>query len=340
MLPPSPSRRPRCAFTLVELLVVIAIIAVLIGLLLPAVQKVREAAQRSRCQNNLKQIGLAVHGYHDANGFLPPAWNGYSATLSGRLSPATPRQGMLPGTLHFYILPFIEQASLYQQATTPYGSMTAGVFDKNVPIYLCPSDPSRDQVKTSMSGTKAAFTNYSANLMVFDPNRMGSITTNLPDGTSNTVIMGERWQTCALNNGSFTQSLWAQYPGGAGTSTPIASLQPEWPQYSAEFGIWDAGYTTGRALPNFANKDGDLARTSVAPPYTAANTAGWFGFQTLGKGLGSNNCNYMTLSSCHPGVIEVGLGDGSTRAVGNAVSTLTWLQACHPSDGSILGSDW
>jgi hypothetical protein len=246
---------------------------------------------------------------------------------------------MLPGTLHFYILPYLEQGNVFALATAPYGSMTTGVFDTNIPVFICPSDPSRGIV-TWGNTTKAAFTNYSDNLMVFDPNNMGSLTNRLPDGTSNTVIVGERWQTCGLNSGSFTQSLWGQYPGGAGSALAIASLNPDWPQYSAFFGTWDAGYTGGRALPNFANKGGDTVRTSVTPPYTATNTAGWIGFQTMGMGLSGTNCNYMTLSSCHTNSIQVCMGDGSTRAVSNGVSVLTWLQACNPSDGSVLGSDW
>ncbi|OWK41926.1 hypothetical protein FRUB_04004 [Fimbriiglobus ruber] len=252
------------------MLVVIAIIAILIGLLLPAVQKVREAASRLTCGNNLKQIGLAVHSYHDANGFLPPAWNGYSVSMSGRATPATPKTGMLPGTLHFYILPYIEQTALFQLATTPYGSMTPGVYTTSIKTYLCPSDASRG-VTQNYSNTTAGFTNYSDNLMVFDPNKPGQLTTIMVDGTSNTVMFGERYQTCALNSGSFTQSLWAQYPGGQSSPLAISSLVADQPAYASPFGYWDAGYTTGRPLPNFANKGGDTARTSV-PPLTPART--------------------------------------------------------------------
>jgi prepilin-type N-terminal cleavage/methylation domain-containing protein/prepilin-type processing-associated H-X9-DG protein len=145
---PSP-RTARCrhAFTLIELLVVIAIIAILIGLLLPAVQKIREAAARLQCQNNLKQMGLAFHNYHDANSKFPSG--------SVQTCPAGTVAGSSTGCHYFYgafvqILPYIEQdnlAKLYNPSIpTNEGTGNQTFEQQNVKIYGCPSDPRAAQL--------------------------------------------------------------------------------------------------------------------------------------------------------------------------------------------------
>src|SRR5436305_1428340 len=130
----------RPGFTLVEILVAIAIVGVLIGLLLPAVQMVREAANHSRCRNNLRQIGLAVHQLEQAKGELPPAWG----SLPRRLNAAT--QEFSSGSVFFQLLPFMEQEPLFRQSYRKDTTCPGGCYLEEpiratiVATYVCPSD--------------------------------------------------------------------------------------------------------------------------------------------------------------------------------------------------------
>jgi prepilin-type N-terminal cleavage/methylation domain-containing protein/prepilin-type processing-associated H-X9-DG protein len=203
--PPLAIRRLR-AFTLIELLVVIAIIGILIALLLPAVQKIREAAARLQCQNNLHQIGLALHNYHGAQGYFPPAFVGNPGT--------TPKNNPAPAGWGWgtWILPYIEQGPLYDQlnptvngipgpltdpATTPLGLLC----QTRIKTYICPSDlaPLTNDQRGFHAYSSYAAVGGSAGTSGNSLNQNGVMyqaskirITDIPDGTSNTVVVGER----------------------------------------------------------------------------------------------------------------------------------------------------
>jgi len=189
-------------FTLIELLVVIAIIAILIGLLLPAVQKVREAAARMTCSNNLKQMGVGLHNYHGTVNHFPPA---YKDLGSG---------GVGQGSLCYFLLPYIEQDNIYKLGGTNLDAYQAfdgsGSFTNmntaaanTIKTYLCPSDPTTQPPPTWTYGWVVG--SYACNNEVFgDPASPGwtsnlataSMPASFPDGTSNTIGFAEKYARC------------------------------------------------------------------------------------------------------------------------------------------------
>jgi prepilin-type N-terminal cleavage/methylation domain-containing protein/prepilin-type processing-associated H-X9-DG protein len=225
-------RVPSCpGFTLIELLVVIAIIAVLVSLLLPAVQKVREAANRTQCTNNLKQIGLACHHYHDSYRCLPP---GYFAAAS--YPETTPGWGW-----GAYLLPYLEQEPLYRQISfTQPMQQNPAVIGTMLKVFLCPSDLPPPQPFAITDGTlepivSAAPSSYAAS--VGDDNSEADAPTgngvfyrnskirfaDITDGLSNTTILGDRaW--------SQVQGIWA---GAINNGITRAGSRNVWPNATA-----------------------------------------------------------------------------------------------------------
>jgi len=294
------SLRYRYAFTLIELLVVIAIIAVLIGLLIPAVQKVREAAARMKCSNNLKQIALAVHGYHDAHNRFP------ENTLPGANGPYGPQTKAWSWLAR--ILPYAEQDNLYRQAGIPARTLYDGrdVVATPVKLYLCPSDsanlPRDDAADLGMWNPPfitSAPTNYKgvsgANWGWGDPQWRNPGTNNswdglnegdgvfyrvdwkspkgllaITDGTSNTFLIGESlpqhtlWSAWAYANSSFATCAIppnVQYP-------PNNDYAIQW-EYSTNFRSRHSGGM------NFALADGAvrfISDTIVLTTYRALAT--------------------------------------------------------------------
>jgi prepilin-type N-terminal cleavage/methylation domain-containing protein len=160
-----PSRRG--GFTLIELLVVIAVIAVLIGLLLPAVQKVRAAAHRTQCANNLKQLGLAAHNYHDSFTQLPPLYDGPDTSLV-----TYPSSGLKGVNLFFLLLPYLEQDNVVNASPgNAYGYLsgtTTQALSLVIKVFLCPSDPTVPTGSTSTGWPGGlGISNYAANYQVF-----------------------------------------------------------------------------------------------------------------------------------------------------------------------------
>ncbi len=216
------ARSARTAFTLIELLVVIAVIGILIGLLLPAVQKVREAAARIKCANNLHQIGLALHGYHDAVNGLPPGYAASAAYFDGATD-TSPGWGWAA-----FLLPYAEQGNLYQSIhfDQPVESAAnAGAVQTMLPLFLCPSDqtPTSAFAVTDPFGAPVALmapSSYAAcvggdesdvfaltGLGVFYRNSQTHFT-DITDGLSETILVGDK----AWSN---AEGVWAGAPSGA-----------------------------------------------------------------------------------------------------------------------------
>jgi len=296
----------RSGFTLIEVLVVIAIMAVLIGLLLAAVSKALEAANRMKCQNNMKQLMLAIRTYSTSNDSLPPA-NFYQVVNQKTGNAAE-------GSAFYALLPYHEQENIFNLYTQdrPDAGYLGTQYVSLAPIHVCPTDPTTSN-GIAIQGNIAT-SNYALNLALFGaggsfnikgksaPYRVGTI----PDGASNTIGLVETsgyFPGHSTNNPqtgtqeNYMSWPWPAYPNSYGPYWPNPDQLPGQPNYAGVFPLPQVGTTAMQADPNLCQ-------------------------------------------SYHRGVMNLAMMDGTVRTISASISQTTWSNALNPADGQVLGSDW
>jgi prepilin-type N-terminal cleavage/methylation domain-containing protein len=303
----------RRGFTLLELLVVIAIISVLIGLLLPAVQRVREAANKAKCQNNLHQLGIAAHLCQDTNRKLPPALGWYPGTASGAYGPAL-----------FELLPYLDQSNLFRSSPRDAAGNYSS-FDPNsrstaycagVKVLLCPSDPtvgpdgvadlSGELPQWPLWGASCYAANYAGFGGRYDadgnPNRWQAaalIPDSFPDGSSTTILFAEKYAMCLAGLRGYSYqggSLWA------------------WPNADARF---------SPTFASFDNGPGSLFQIQPANDQIHMESL----------------CDPSRASTGHSAGMQVGMADGSVRLLASTIRPSVWWALCTPAGNETIPGD-
>jgi len=334
-------------FTLIELLVVIAIIAVLIGLLLPAVQKVREAAQRTQSANNLKQLGIATQACNDTHGKLPPTIGVFPNTAPPNANDSSQWNASVNpsrfGTQFYFLLPFIEQDTVYKSPEVsggPGDPNGQGAHQSNswwshsvIKTLQAPGDPTMPASGKTWDGNgPRGATSYAANWHVFrggwdedwQTGGVNRIPASIPDGLTNTVFFAEWYSVCGVNGqatgSDYVERIWAEDGQNSGprghANNGNATFAPC---------FWAGGPRSNwNTTVNYPWSYAQLPQ--FAPPVKALKAQG--------------GCDPWRVQGFTSAGIQVGLGDGSVRMVGPSVSQQTWGRAIDPADGLPLGNNW
>jgi prepilin-type N-terminal cleavage/methylation domain-containing protein/prepilin-type processing-associated H-X9-DG protein len=331
------NRRPPAGFTLIELLVVIAIIAILIGLLLPAVQKVREAAARMKCSNNLKQIGLALHNFESAKGGLPPCRVQGGAAFPEL--PAGARHTWAP-----YIFPYIEQQGLYNQynfnvdftngTDTSKGTTNKQVVTTPVPLFICPSAPDGDGGPRAVQGAvpNMAVTDYSPTTSIFLVNGNPYLTVPIMPAAADPELPKHLRGALGQNvyrpfsyiaDGLSNTTAFAEDAGRPQTWVLGRRAAPDWPPQTPGYRQSIGGWADQNNLINVAGID-----PTLPPP-----TQNWPGPCIV-------NCdNGVDIYSFHSGGANIVLADGAVRFLRASAAYNVVCMLLDPKDGNVCPTD-
>jgi prepilin-type N-terminal cleavage/methylation domain-containing protein len=358
MFPPF-TWRSRRGFTLIELLVVIAIIAILIGLLLPAVQKVREAASRAKCSNNLKQLGIAIHSFHDTNGKFPANQQQIGTNVWESLS------------AHYFILPYIEQQNLFNLIVVPsnapqpgqscsgcgngtnWSNAYNGPMNVTISTFICPSSPPAPRRGTYNNGWDGPGSNYgwsygSRAYANWDNNSNGLIAqlrqtkmADATDGLSNTLLASELLSgsnaTQTGGPGKYPYDIFYVGSDGAFSSLSPADFPP--PAQVNAIGSSVMGSPSGiksnnGTLPLWYPAAQSALNTAAPPNWQYPSVAGSCcpgGAHDWGPGI-------IPPRSMHTGGVNAVLGDGSVRFIQNSINPATFQLIGDAKDGLPTGN--
>jgi prepilin-type N-terminal cleavage/methylation domain-containing protein len=367
------SRAPRRGFTLIELLVVIAIIAILIALLVPAVQRVRDSAARTQCRNNLKQLALAVHNYQDANKVLPPYFGMWPPTNSSGATFDDSTIGRPYGGWFLYLLPYVDQEPLWDQilaeiqasgenVDTSVGgtdSATTTTVTLNGVTYSYSTTSVTGQTTTAHGIWLVASQTYAMTRCPSDPSVMPG---GLAEGWGPTNYLAN-WNAWGNSDGDGTATYGNWSPDSLGFYSPAQkfinvtdgltntvlfgeayALCDGW----GRLALYSANYHNFGLTPslNNATVSGDgglLADGAYNYVYGLPNT---FPFQTMPLlnppstcPTGQQCCDPWRAQTPHT-AMHVAMMDGSVRAVDPSISQQTWSYVLLPRDGQVIGGDW